>query len=362
MLKKYAHLLCHYSLGLKKGEKVYITSTTLAEDLVREVYREALKIGAIPEVELNFREQTKILYEEANPVQLKHEPLLYKKAVEEFDAVLFIRAPYNHSEERYINPKKRLKRSKYLSGITKIYSDRTATLSLKRTLCEFPTTASAQVAGMSLEDYETFVYNACRLYDDNPIASWNKVGIEQQKLVDHLNKCSEMTYKGPKTDLSFSIKNRIWINSDGKTNMPSGEVFTGPVEDSVNGKVHFDYPALYRGEEVRGISLEIKDGRVEKWSAERGENVLGEVMKIKGARHFGELAIGTNYNITRATKNILFDEKIGGTIHMALGQSYKQTGGKNESLIHWDLVSDMKNGEIYADGERIYENGRFLIL
>ncbi len=304
----------------------------------------------------------KILLENGNEEQLGHQPILFKNAVDKFDAVLFIRAPFNHSEEKNVNPEKRLKRSKYLSSISKKYLVRTATRSLKRTLCEFPTAASAQIAGMSMEDYEKFVYNACHLYSEDSIKSWKKIGIEQQVLVDYLNRCQDMRFKGPRTDVSFSVKDRIWINSDGKTNMPSGEVFTGPVEDTVNGTVFFDYPAIYLGEEVSGVTLTIVNGKVEKWSAERGENVLTEIFKIKGSRYFGEVAIGTNYNITKAIKNILFDEKIGGTIHMALGQSYKQTGGKNESLIHWDLVSDMCKGEIFCDGEKIYENGNFLIL
>lgn len=362
MIKKYANLLCHYSLNLKKGEKLYIRSTTLAESLVREVYREALKIGVLVEVELNFREETNILLKEASTIQLKHQPTLYTKAVHDFDAMLFIRAPFNKSEEKSTDPSKRLMRSQHLSELSKIYVERTASGSLKRTLCEFPTSAGAQAAGMSTEEYETFIFEACHLHDQNPKASWKLIGKDQQKIVDYLNQCKQIQYKGPKTNVIFSVKNRTWINSDGKTNMPSGEVFTGPVEDSVNGYIHFDYPAIYRGEQVQGVSLSIKNGKIQKWSAEIGKGILDEVMKIKGARYFGEVAIGTNYNITKATKNILFDEKIGGTVHMALGQSYKQTGGRNESLIHWDMVSDMQHGEIYADGELIYNKGKFLIL
>lgn len=362
MIRKYAHLLCNYSLELKRGEKLYIRTTTLAEDLVREVYREALRLGAFPEVDLGFREKGKILFEEADDDQLAYEPILYKAAVQTFDAALFIRAPYNHSEERNIDPHKRIQRSNALKQISDTYSDRTADRSLKRSLCEYPTAGSAQIAGMSLEDYEHFIFNACRLYDDDPVASWKEVGRSQQKIVDFLNASSSIRYVAPKTDISFSVKGRVWINSDGKTNMPSGEVFTGPVEDTVDGHVYFDYPAVFRGEEVRGVALKVSKGEVVSWSAEMGQTVLDEVMQIDGARYFGEVAIGTNYNITQPTKNILFDEKIGGTIHMALGQSYKQTGGKNESIIHWDLISDMTQGAIFADNQKIYEKGRFLIF
>lgn len=361
MIKAYAQLLTHYSLSLKPGERVYINTTTLAEDLAREVYREAIIIGAIPEVELDFRGKKRILVEEGNDEQLGFVPTTYERAIKEYDAYLFIRAPFNHAENRGLNKEKLKKRSAALKPIQKIYSKRTATRNLKRTLCEYPTAASAQIAGMSLEDYEHFIYKACKLYDKNPVASWRRVSKKQQKIVNYLNKSSTIRYVGPKTDVSFSVKGRTWINSDGQTNMPSGEVFSGPIEDSVNGKVFFDYPSMYRGEEVRNVELRIKDGKVIKWKAERGEDVLNDVLKLKGAKYFGEVAIGTNYDITRPTRNILFDEKIGGTIHMALGQSYYQTGGRNESVIHWDLISDMTKGSIYADGNLIYENGKFLI-
>ncbi|MEE9374279.1 MAG: aminopeptidase [Saprospiraceae bacterium] len=361
MIKRYAHLLAHYSLSLKKGEKVLIHTTTVAEDLAREVYREALKIGSIPEVELDFRGKRRILMEEGNAEQLAYLPTLYKKAIEEYDAYLFIRAPYNHAENKSLKKGSVQKRSKALMPIHNTYSLRTAKRALKRTLCEYPTAASAQIAGMPLEQYETFIFKACKLCDKDPIASWKKVSKMQQGIVDYLNKSENIRYKGPRTDVSFSVKKRIWINSDGQTNMPSGEVFTSPIEDSVNGTVFFDYPAIFKGEEVKNVTLQIKDGKVVKWKAERGQGLLDMVMKIKGARFFGEVAIGTNYDITIPTKNILFDEKIGGTIHMALGQSYKQTGGQNESSLHWDLISDMTQGSIFADGTKIYDNGKFLI-
>jgi aminopeptidase len=180
--------------------------------------------------------------------------------------------------------------------------------------------------------------------------------------VDHLNQCAGIHYRGPGIDIRFSCKGRTWINSDGRTNMPSGEVFTSPVEDSVNGTIHFSYPAVYMGREVEGVTLWVKDGEVYKWEARRGKKFLDEVFSIEGARRFGEAAVGTNYRIDRFTKNILFDEKIGGTVHMAIGQSYAQAGGKNQSSIHWDMIADMREGgEIFADGELIYQGGKFLL-
>jgi aminopeptidase len=162
--------------------------------------------------------------------------------------------------------------------------------------------------------------------------------------------------------MSFSVKGRKWINSDGRANMPSGEVFSAPIEDSVNGWAYFSYPTIYMGKDVEGVRLEVKDGEVVKWSAEKGQDVLDKVFSVEGARRWGEVAVGTNMNIQRTTRNILFDEKIGGSIHMAVGQSYKQCGGKNESAVHWDMITDMRDGgEIIADGEVIYRNGAFVI-
>ena len=363
ILIKYAKLLVNYCLEIKAGERLFISSTTLAEPLVREVYREALSKGSHVEIDLAFRGMNRIFYENAQDDQLHYIPTLKSEAMNHFDAYLAIRAPFNLKEDQSVDPQKRSKRSKALSSLSEAYFERTASKALKRSLCQYPTQASAQEADMSLEEYQKFVFNACNLYDDDPQQAWLERRASQQKIVDFLNKKDQIRYVGEGTDISFSVKDRIWINSDGQTNMPSGEVFTGPIEDSVNGKVHFSYPAIFMGKEVQGITLHVKDGMVEDWSANRGKDILDEVFKIDGARYFGEVAIGTNYNIQQATKNILFDEKIGGTIHMAVGQSYKQTGAKNTSSIHWDMIADMKQGgQIYADNEKIYENGSFLIF
>lgn len=358
---KYADLLVNYCLELKPGQRVHIHSSTLGEPLVREVYRSAIQAGALPEVTLDFRERNRIFMDEANEKQVQSVSPITSLIINEFDATLYIRAPHNLREDGSIDPKKRKLRSQAMSDVNQVYSKRTAEGSLTRSLCQYPTLASAQEASMSLEEYQDFVFGACHLFADDPAASWLKIRKEQQRYVDHLNEVKKINYKGPKTDISFSVDGRTWINSDGRVNMPSGEVFSGPVENSVEGVVYFDYPAIYLGREVRGVTLEVEKGQIKKWHAEVGQSVLDEVMQLEGARYFGEVAIGTNYNIQRATKNILFDEKIGGTIHMAVGQSYIQTGGKNKSVIHWDLISDMKEGEIYADEELIYENGRFKI-
>lgn len=359
---KYAELLVNYCLAVKEGHRVYVQSTLLAAPLVKEVYREIIKAGGSATVNLEFSERNKIFMEHASEAQLKNTPLISQYIFENFDAYLYIKAPFNLREDSGIDPEKRKLRSAAMRPINQLFSKRTAEGTLTRSLCLYPTQASAQEAGMSLSEYKDFVYNACHLYSDNPEGEWLAIREKQQHIVDYLNKCERIQYKSPKTDISFSVKGRTWINSDGRVNMPSGEVFSGPVEDSVSGVVHFDYPSIYLGREVRGVTFEVVNGEIQKWTAEVGQEVLDEVMALEGARFFGEVAIGTNYNIQRPTKNILFDEKIGGTIHMAVGQSYIQTGGKNKSAIHWDLISDMKNGgQIIADDKLIYKDGQFII-
>lgn len=362
MLAKYANLLIHYCLELKAGEKLFITTTTLAEPLVREVYRIALQVGAFVEVQFQFREQNRLLLLHGNDAQLSHLSPLQVEAMNHYDAYLHIRAPYNLKEDMGIDQSRQNFRQTQLGPINQVYFNRLADKSLKRCLCQYPTLANAQEAEMSLEEYENFVFNACHLFNTNPADAWLKVRQDQQKIVDYLNKSKEIRYKNLKTDITFSVDQRIWINSDGRSNMPSGEVFTSPIENSVQGTVHFDYPSIYMGNEVGGITLEVKDGYILNWKAERGQQILDKIFEIPGARYFGEVAIGTNYNIQKPTKNILFDEKIGGTIHMAIGQSYLQTGGTNESAIHWDMIADMKqDSQIFADGKLIYTDGNFVI-
>ncbi|MEZ5057357.1 MAG: aminopeptidase [Saprospiraceae bacterium] len=363
IIQRYAKLLVHYCLEIKDGDKLYVTSSTLAEPLIKEVYREALKAGALVDMNMTFSDQYKILMDNAvSDQQLGHISPVYVQAMESYDAYLAIRAPFNLREDQNVDGDKTSIRQQALRPVLKNYFERTATRELKRNLCQFPTQAAAQEAGMSLEEYEAFVYGACRLYDEDPIKSWLKVRHDQQHISDHLNKCEKVRYKSSNIDITFSTKGRTWINSDGQTNMPSGEVYTSPVEDSVNGVVHFDYPSIYMGHEVEGVTLWVENGEVQKWEAKRGQDFLDRIFAMEGTRRFGEAAIGTNFNIDRFTKNILFDEKIGGTVHMAIGQSYLQAGGKNQSSVHWDMIADMtKDGQIFADDEKIYEMGRFLI-
>ena len=363
MLEKYAKLLINYCLDIREGDRLFIQTTTLAEPLVREVYKEALRAGAaVVETDFMFREQKRLLLELGNEAQLRAVSPFYSLAMREFDAYLHIRAPFNLREDANIDASKNDIRQEANADISRIYAQRTASKALRRTLCQYPTDAAAQEANMSLSEYETFVFNACKLNQPDPTAAWLAVRKMQQGIVDHLNTCTSIHYVSEKMNIRFSTKGRTWINSDGQNNMPSGEVYTSPVENSVNGVAYFSFPSIHGGHEVQEATLWVKDGYIEKWEATRGKEYLDKIFNIKGARRFGEAAIGTNYDIPQLTKNILFDEKIGGTIHMAIGQSYLQAGGKNESSIHWDMINDMRQGgEIYADDVLIYRNGLFLI-
>ena len=361
-IEKYADLLVNYCLYLTEGQKVYLRTTSLAEPLVQAFYQEAVKKGALVDIELSFENQEEILQHYGSDLQLKHTNKNSLELIKTCDAYLFIRAPFLPNKNLTTTKEKNELRVAANAEFQKIYFERLGNKSLKRSLCQFPTQFSANQAGMSLDEYTEFVKNACFLNTEDPASSWINIGSYQQKIVDHLNQVKHMSYVHPKFKIEFNVNGRTWINSDGKSNMPSGEVFTSPIEDSVEGEIYFDMPSFQLGRDVSGITLQVKSGEIISYHAEVGNEVLDEVFAIPGARRFGEVAIGTNMNIQRATKNILFDEKIGGTVHMAIGQSYLQCGGKNESAIHWDLITNMRNGgEIYADGKCIYKNGNFLI-
>ena len=359
-LDRYAHLLVNYCVSLQPGERLFLSSTTLAEPLVDAVYREALKAGGHCEYSLATRRQAESIREYASPEQAAYIPTLEERAMHEFEAYIAIKAPFALREPEPAPSLKQARRQAF-KALHDTYFARTADRSLKRSLCIYPTPALAEEAGMSLEEYTAFVFQACKLTEPDPRAAWLDVRRRQQQVVDHLNSCTRFRYVNARTDISFTTTGRTWINSDGQTNMPSGEVYTSPEEDSVNGRIYFDYPAIQNGREVRGITLEVTDGEIQRWHAESGQEVLDETFALEGARRFGEAAIGTNYGIDRFSKQILFDEKIGGTVHMAVGQSYAQAGGKNSSSVHWDMIANMREGgRIYADDELIYADGRFV--
>lgn len=360
--EKYARLLVDYSMAVRKGDKMLICGSYLAESLIREVYKEAIIRGAYPEIKVSIPGTEKIFYDYACDEQLKYVSDVQKLYYNEYDCLLNIDSAFNLKELQNVDPAKKQTVSIARTELNKIFMDRSAQGKLRWTLCVHPSFAGAQEAAMSVSEYEDFVYSACLLDQENPVESWKAFADRQQAVVDRLNKAVKIEYKSDDVDLSFSTEARVWINSCGTFNMPCGEVFTAPVEDSVNGKVRFSYPGIFMGQEIEDITLEIKDGLVVRWDAKKGRELLDKIFEIEGSRRFGEAAVGTNKGIKKFTKNMLFDEKLAGTIHLAVGAAYPETGGKNESSIHWDLLADMKsNGCIKADGETIYENGEFII-
>jgi aminopeptidase len=357
-----ARTIINYSLYLKAGEKLLIEGNHVALPLIKAAYKEALLAGALPKVKIFDDELGEILYKYGTDEQIKYIPESNITDVKTYDAFFSIWANQNTRAMTNISPEKIGLKSKAAGEIMRIFMERAGKKELKWCGTQFPTVADAQEASMSLSEYEDFVFNACHLNSCDPFEEWNKIHDIQQKYVNFLDTKKQLRIVSKDTDIRMSIEGRKWMNSDGHENFPSGEVFTGPVENSINGHIRFSFPGIFQGKEIENIILTFEDGKVVKAEASKGQELLNEILKIEGAKNVGEVAMGTNYNIQKFTKNMLFDEKIGGTVHMALGAAYPQTGGENKSDIHWDMLCDMRNGgEIYADEELIYRDGKFKI-
>ena len=362
-VERLASVLVRYSTHIEPGDLVMIQGMPAAAPLLLAVYEEVLKAGGHPHLLVGLPGTEEAFYRLASDEQLEFISPLQKLVVEQFDATISIRSNNNTRELSSIDPARQRLRSKAMTPIMRTYMERGASGELKWVGTQYPTPAYAQEADMSLREYEEFVYKACFCDQEDPVARWQEVHEMQQRLVDWLKGKKEVRVQGPNADLTLSIEGRVFINSDGHHNMPSGEIFTGPVEDSAEGWVRFTYPAVTGGREVEGIELWFEQGRVVKATAKKNEEYLLQMLDTDpGARDLGEFAIGTNDGIQRFTKNILFDEKIGGSFHMAVGAGYPETGSKNQSAIHWDMICDMRDGgEIYVDGELFYRSGEFLI-
>jgi aminopeptidase len=362
-IDKLADVLVRYSVAVQPGDKVVIRGDELAAPLLKAVYARVLQAGGHPLMQVALEGTEELFYRYASDEQLQFVPDPLKLIAETYDASIGVRGAANTKAMSGIAPAKTVAHSRAMREMTQIFMKRAAMGELRWVGTLFPTQAYAQDAGMSLSDYEDFVYGACMPDLDDPVGHWLRFSAWQQKIVDWLKGKQQVHVIGPETDLQLSVAGRTFINSDGKHNMPSGEVFTGPVEDSVDGHVLFSYPAIYRGREVRGIRLWFEGGKVVKASAEANEELLLQTLDTdEGSRYVGEFAIGTNEGITQFTRQILFDEKINGSFHMALGFGYPDTGSVNQSAIHWDMVCDMRRGgEIWVDGELLYKDGAFAI-
>jgi aminopeptidase len=360
---KLAEVLVDYSTEVRQGDKVVITGDTLAEPLLKAVYAKVLQAGGHPLLLASLPGTEELLYRYSSDDQLQHIPEPVKLITETYDVRINIRGQANTKSLSNVDPSKMVLRSQAHSELTKIFMQRSASGALRWVGTLFPTNAYAQDAEMSLSEYEDFVYGACMPDLEDPVGYWREFSAWQQRIVDWLKGKEHVRVAGPNTELQLSIAGRTFINSDGKKNMPSGEVFTGPVEDSVDGHVTFSYPAIYQGREVTGVQLWFEAGTVVKASAEKNEEFLLQTLDTdEGSRYVGEFAIGTNEGIRRFTSQILFDEKISGSFHMALGAGYPETGSKNESAIHWDMICDLREGgRVWVDDILLYEDGKFVI-
>jgi aminopeptidase len=355
--KAFAALLCDYCLGVKESEQVLVRSTTLAAPLLLELQGEILRRGAWPLLRVEVPGEASSFYANAREEQLDDYPPLALTEAKKVDKVLSIQATADPRELAATDQARIARAARARRPI------REATLKKRWCTTLWPTPALAAEAGMSEDGYGAFVERALFLDQPDAVRSWGELGAFQDELIGRLSKASELHLQADGTDLKLNVKGRTWINSDGRRNMPSGEVFTGPVETSATGTVRFTVRSSPSGVDVDGVELTFADGEVVAARAQTGDDYLQAALATDhGAKRLGEIGIGTNFGIDRPTGTILFDEKIGGTVHLALGRSYPETGGKNASAVHWDLICDLRaGGTLSADGELVQANGRFIV-
>jgi aminopeptidase len=362
-VEKLAVLATEYCLPISEGKKVGIIGNVIATPLIQQLYKHILLKGGHPESRSIVDGLEELLLTHGNDKQITFVSPFTQFFANEIDAAFRIFAETNVKRLSTIPP---TKLRQHVASQREIIETLTKRL-LKPgsyAIIPYPTLAFAQEAEMSLFEYQDFTAKACFLDKKDPVKEWKDLSKAQENAVKQLNKAKNMRFVGKDTDLKLSVERRKWVNCDGHVNMPDGEIFTCPIENSAQGQIRFTYPGIYHemGREVTDITLTFKNGEVAKAEAEKGEDFLKEIIKAdEGAKRIGELAIGTNTGIDKFTKNILFDEKMGHCIHLALGLAPlpQETGGKNQSSIHWDLLKDMRTGEIYADNELIYEKGKF---
>lgn len=362
-LDKLADVLVNYSTGVKPGELVRLSGAVVGRPLLAALYRAVVRAGGHPFLTVTFDECQEFRLTEASEEQLKFVNPLDLSTVEAIDVSISLWGDDNTKSLTAVDPRRQALAGQSRRPMMARFFQRAAEGQLRWCGTQFPCQAAAQDAELSLRAYEEFVFRAGLLHLDDPAAAWRRVSERQQRLVDYLQGKREIRFVAPNgTDLRLAVEGRRWINCDGHENFPDGEVFTTPLEDAVEGTVCYSFPAVHGGREVDGIRLTFRGGRVVDAAADKGEAFLIAMLdQDHGARTLGEIAIGTNYSIERYTKNTLFDEKIGGTFHAAVGAAYPETGGKNESALHWDMVCDLRRGgKIFVDGSLISENGRFL--
>jgi aminopeptidase len=358
-----AQILVRYSTRVGEGDVCVIQSTTPAEVLVQAVYEEVLRAGGLPIIQLTTEGAQAAFFDLASDKQLDWIPPTSQWIADNADVRIGIMADVNSQELSGTDPKKQARVSKARQPLMEATMRRSAAGEHRWALTLFPTHAYAAEAGMSLRDYEDFYYSACLATDGEPVTAWERQSEEVKRLSDWIQDKEEVHVTGPGTDITLGVAGRQWIPCYGEHNMPDGEFFTGPIEDSVNGEISFSFPASYGGRTVSGVKLRFQDGKVVDATAAQGEAFLIEMLDTdEGARRLGEIGIGTNYGIATGTKEILLDEKIGGTVHLAVGMSYPETGGSNSSAVHWDMVCDLRSGgALTVDGVELQRDGQFQV-
>lgn len=361
-LEKLAEVLVSYSTEVKKGDKVAISAEDAALPFVKAVARAAVKKGALVEYYIDLPDVDAELLKNGTEEQYAR-PNIRFGACASSDVWISAWGSENTKTMQSVPPERLKARRLANKENRKIYSSRMGSGELRWCGTQFPTNGDAQNAGMSLEEYEDFVYAAGFLNEDDPVAKWKEMAAWQERWVKWLDGKKELHILSEDTDIRVKVEGRKWINCCGQENFPDGEIFTSPVEDGVDGYITFSYPSILNGHEFEKVRLTVEKGRITEAccaDAEKNETLLSYIDTDEGSRYFGEVAIGTNYGIQRHTKNILFDEKIGGSMHMAIGEAFPEAGGKNTSAIHWDMINDMtKDGKIYADEILFYVNGKF---
>ena len=358
-IDRLARVLTHYSLRLQKGHLVRIAGSALTAPHIAAAYREALLVGAHPTVRVALEGLEETYYRIAGDEQLRFISDLERMEAERFDADLRFLGSFNTRALTRVPPARMAMRREATRELSKRFLERAARGELRWCLTQAPTEADAQEAEMSLAEYEDFVYTAGHLDREDPVAAWEEVAREQAGTVERLETMKSLRIVGPDTDLTVSVGGRHWVSAAGEYNFPDGEVFTGPVEDATRGTVRFTFPAIYGGREVTDVRLVFADGRVTEATAAKGQDYLRAMLDLDaGARTLGEFAFGLNYDIQQFTRNILFDEKIGGTCHFALGAGYPESGNNNQSGLHWDMVVDLRSGGfVEVDGVKINVDG-----
>jgi aminopeptidase len=361
-INRLADLIVEYSLELSPGQVFRIDAAEVASPLVLAMYKAAVRAGAHPYSALGLEGTLELLLEHGTDAQIEYIAPHYWDELEEIDAIATVWSDTNTRALSRVDP---TRHANYLAAQRKLHNrrwERIAAGEMKWCGTLFPTSAHAQDAGMSLASYEDFVFSACHVDTENAAAHWRLVAASLQARAEALGSAKELRIVGPDTDLRLSVAGRTWISAEGTYNMPDGEVFTSPVEDATEGEIRYTFPAIYHGREVEDIRLRFEGGKVVHAEAARGDDYLKTLLDMdEGARILGEVAFGLNYEIDRFTRNILFDEKIGGTMHLALGSAFSQAGGSNTSGLHWDMICDLReDGEVYADGELIWKAGQFL--